>query len=189
MVRGIIVNAHGQRFITEDTYPGRIGQAMLFHQNNEAFLIIDQQAHDEVLGPGSAGLQPTWVCESAAELEAEMGLPAGTLTSTVNVYNMHAENGSDPLFSKNEKWVRPIGTPIAAFDLRGMTSGFPLGGLKTTVYSEVLHVSGEKIPGLFAAGRCTTGVCAGGYASGASLGDGSFFGRRAGKAAAARDQG
>ncbi|MFV9432014.1 FAD-dependent oxidoreductase [Rhodococcus aetherivorans] len=184
MVRGILVNAHGQRFIAEDTYPGRIGQAMLFHQNNEAFLILDQRAYDEVLGPGSAGPQPTWVCETAAELETEMGLPAGSLTSTVTVYNTHAESGADPLFSKHEKWVRPIGTPIAAFDLRGMTSGFPLGGLKTDTDSRVLHVSGEPIAGLFAAGRCTAGVCAGGYASGASLGDGSFFGRRAGIGAA-----
>ncbi|MCB8910059.1 FAD-dependent oxidoreductase [Rhodococcus rhodochrous] len=184
MVRGILVNAHGQRFIAEDTYPGRIGQAMLFHQNNEAFLILDQHAYDEVLGPGSAGPQPTWVCETAAELETEMGLPAGALTSTVTVYNTHAESGADPLFSKHEKWVRPIGTPIAAFDLRGMTSGFPLGGLKTDTDSRVLHVSGEPIAGLFAAGRCTAGVCAGGYASGASLGDGSFFGRRAGIGAA-----
>ncbi|MCK8669536.1 FAD-dependent oxidoreductase [Rhodococcus sp. HM1] len=190
MVRGILVNAHGQRFIAEDTYPGRIGQAMLFHQNNEAFLIIDQQAYDEVLGPDATGTarrpEPTWVCESADELEEEMGLPAGALTSTVNVYNAHAADGSDPLFSKDAKWVRPIRTPIAAFDLRGMTSGFPLGGLKTGVDSEVLHVSGEPIPGLFAAGRCTAGVCAGGYASGASLGDGSFFGRRAGMSAARR---
>lgn len=58
------------------------------------------------------------------------------------------------------------------------------GGLKTTVDSEVLHVSGEPIPGLFAAGRCTAGISAGGYVSGASLGDGSFFGRRAGISAA-----
>ncbi len=77
MVRGILVNAYGQRFIAEDTYPGRIGQAMLFQQNNEAFLIIDQAAHDEALSPGIPGPQPTWVCESAVELESEMGLPAG----------------------------------------------------------------------------------------------------------------
>ncbi|MBF0662056.1 FAD-dependent oxidoreductase [Rhodococcus sp. (in: high G+C Gram-positive bacteria)] len=184
MVRGLIVNERGQRFIAEDTYPGRIGQAILFHQNNEAFLILDQAAYDGALQSGSPLPQPDWVCESVTELETEMGLPTGTLTSTVDVYNMHAENGSDPVFSKNEKWVRPIGTPIAGFDLRGMTSGFPLGGLKTDTDSRVLHVSGESIAGLFAAGRCTAGVCAGGYASGASLGDGSFFGRRAGVGAA-----
>ena len=70
-------------------------------------------------------------------------------------------------------------------DQEQLQAGFTLGGLHTTVNSEVLHVSGEPIPGLYAAGRCTSGVCAGGYASGTSLGDSSFFGRRAGIAAAA----
>jgi 3-oxo-5alpha-steroid 4-dehydrogenase len=50
--------------------------------------------------------------------------------------------------------------------------------------AEVLHVSGEPIPGLFAAGRSTAGLAAWGYASGISLGDGSFYGRRAGRSAA-----
>jgi hypothetical protein len=44
-----------------------------------------------------------------------------------------------------------------------------LGGLKTTLDSEVLHVSGEPIAGLFAAGRCTAGLAAWGYAAGSRL--------------------
>ena len=62
--------------------------------------------------------------------------------------------------------------------------GFTLGGLATTLDAEVLHVSGDPIPGLFAAGRSTAGLAAWGYASGISLGDGSFYGRRAGRCAA-----
>ena len=128
--------------------------------------------------------QPSWVAETVEELEGEMGLPAGSLQSTVDLYNRHAAEGSDPVLGKKSEWVKPIVGPFAAIDLRGRTGGFTLGGLKTTVDSEVLHVSGAPIPGLFAAGRCTSGVCAGGYASGTSLGDGSFFGRRAGISAA-----
>jgi 3-oxo-5alpha-steroid 4-dehydrogenase len=41
------------------------------------------------------------------------------------------------------------------------------------------------VPGLFAAGRTTSGLAAQGYSSGLSLADGTFFGRRAGVAAAA----
>ena len=63
------------------------------------------------------------------------------------------------------------------------TGGFTLGGLATTLDAEVLHVNGEPIPGLFAAGRSTAGLAAWGYASGVSLGDGSFYGRRAGRSA------
>ncbi|MBM7459498.1 FAD-dependent oxidoreductase [Rhodococcus coprophilus] len=190
MARGILVNGRGQRYINEDTYASRIGQATLLHQENQAFLVLDEQAYEEALRTisTSAPLRtaPTWVCETVEELEAEMGLPAGALETTVGLFNRHAADGVDPLLGKNSRWVRPIGTPIAAYDLRGRTGGFTLGGLKTDIDSAVLHVSGEPIRGLFAAGRCTSGICAGGYASGASLGDGSFFGRRAGTSAAAQ---
>ncbi|MBM7277928.1 FAD-dependent oxidoreductase [Gordonia rubripertincta] len=189
MARGILVNGRGQRFVTEDTYPGRIGQATLLNQGGEAFLIIDEASYEEALATESTSAKmraaPKWVCESVSELESEMGLPSGSLSATVELYNTHAADGTDPLFGKKSQWLKPISTPVAAYDLRGMTGGFTLGGLKTTVDSEVLHVSGAPIAGLYAAGRCTSGVCAGGYASGASLGDGSFFGRRAGVSSAA----
>ncbi|WMM74981.1 FAD-binding protein [Rhodococcus pyridinivorans] len=125
-------------------------------------------------------------CETVSELESEMGLPAGTLGSTVELYNRHAESGTDPVLGKKAEWVRPLRSPIAAIDLRGMTEGFSLGRLQTSVDSEVLHVDGDPIPGLYAAGRCTSGLSAWGYCSGISLGDGSFFGRRAGMRAAAK---
>ena len=189
LVRGILVNGRGQRYVPEDTYPGRIGQLTLLQNDNEAYLIIDEQAYEAGAAATSATpfmqqLQPKWVAETVDELEAEMGLPTGALVSTVEVYNRHAAEGSDPLLGKKPEWVTPIGTPVAALDLRGHTMGFTLGGLRTTLDSEVLHVSGAPIPGLYAAGRCTSGVCAWGYASGTSLGDGSFYGRRAGIAAA-----
>lgn len=188
IARGVLVNGRGQRYVAEDTYPGRVGQLTMYQNDNQAFLIIDEQSYEEgVAAPSSSHQlrrQPTWVCETVAELEAEMGLPEGTLTSTVELYNRHAAAGEDPVLGKKAEWVKPIGSPVAAIDLRGMTGGFTLGGLQTSVESEVLHVDGEPIPGLYAAGRCTSGLAAGGYCSGISLGDGSFFGRRAGIGAA-----
>lgn len=187
LVRGILVNERGQRFVAEDTYPGRIGQLTLYHQNNTAYLIIDGDAQDEAMASLSPHLMmrpPTWVAESVADLEAEIGLPTGALQATVAAYNDGAARGEDPLLHKKTQWVKPIGSPIGAIDLRESTGGFTLGGLATTLDAEVLHVSGEPIPGLFAAGRCTAGLAAWGYASGISLGDGSFYGRRAGRSAA-----
>jgi len=122
--------------------------------------------------------------ETVAELEADIGLPTGSLQSTVGAYNGAAERGEDPLLHKKPEWCRPIGTPVGAIDLRASCAGFTLGGLLTTLDAEVLHVSGDPIPGLFAAGRATSGLAAWGYASGVSLGDGSFYGRRAGRSAA-----
>ncbi|MDM7487999.1 FAD-dependent oxidoreductase [Rhodococcus sp. CSLK01-03] len=189
MARGILVNGRGQRYVPEDTYPGRVGQLTLLRNDNQAYLVIDEASYEEGCATTSSTpyfrFPPKWAAETVAELESDMGLPEGTLQATVEVYNRHAAAGTDPVLGKKPEWVRPIGTPVAALDLRNCTAGFTLGGLHTTVNSEVLHVSGEPIPGLYAAGRCTSGVCAGGYASGTSLGDSSFFGRRAGIAAAA----
>ncbi|WP_067825501.1 FAD-dependent oxidoreductase [Nocardia inohanensis] len=188
IVRGILVNGHGQRFITEDTYPGRMGQAVLQEQGNKAYLVIDEEALEAAFATKSSmsflRIAPTWVAETVEELEAEMGLPAKTLQTTLDLYNHHAANGEDPFLHKKPEWVKPIGTPLGAYDLRGYTGGFTLGGLRTDLDSRVLHASGEPIPGLYAAGRVTSGICAGGYASGCSLGDGSFYGRRAGVSAA-----
>jgi 3-oxo-5alpha-steroid 4-dehydrogenase len=187
LVRGILVNSRGQRYVAEDTYPGRIGQLTLYHQDNTAYLIIDGDAQDEAMASLSPQLMmrpPTWVGETVAELESEIGLPPGSLQATVAAYNEGATRGADPLLHKKPQWLRPIGSPVGAIDLRECTGGFTLGGLATTLDAEVLHVSGDLIPGLFAAGRSAAGLAAWGYASGISLGDGSFYGRRAGRGAA-----
>ncbi|MCV7303604.1 FAD-dependent oxidoreductase [Mycobacterium barrassiae] len=187
LVRGVLVNERGQRYVAEDTYPGRIGQLTLYHQNNTAYLIIDGDAQEEAmasLSPQMMMRPPTWVAETVADLEAEIGLPPGALQATVAAFNEGAARGEDPLLHKKAEWLRPIGSPVGAIDLRESTGGFTLGGLHTTLDAEVLHVNGEPIPGLFAAGRSTAGLAAWGYASGVSLGDGSFYGRRAGRSAA-----
>ena len=187
LVRGILVNGRGQRYVTEDTYPGRIGQLTLYQQDNIAYLIIDGDAQDEAMNSWSPKLMlrpATWVADTVADLERDMGLPPGSLQATVAAYNDGAARGEDPLLHQKPAWIKPIGSPVGAIDLRENTGGFTLGGLATTLDAEVLHVSGEPIPGLFAAGRSTAGLAAWGYASGVSLGDGSFYGRRAGRSAA-----
>ncbi|MGW5075102.1 FAD-dependent oxidoreductase, partial [Rhodococcus sp. NPDC004095] len=103
-IRGILVNGRGQRYINEDTYPGRVGQATLIENQNQAFLILDEESYEAGLAAPSSSprthARPTWVCESVEELEAEIGLPAGSLQATVEVYNRHAANGEDPLLGK-----------------------------------------------------------------------------------------
>ena len=183
LIQGIIVNGHGQRFINEDTYMGRVGQAALYEQDATCFLVVDEAAYQ----PNWMGLSATWVCETAAELEAEMGLPAGSLEATVDLYNRHAAHGEDPMFHKAAEWVRPLVPPLGAFDLRpGVApyAPFTLGGLETLVTGEVVSLEGGVVEGLFAAGRTTSGICSFGYASGLSIGDSTLFGRFAGRRAA-----
>ncbi|MDG3015093.1 FAD-dependent oxidoreductase [Speluncibacter jeojiensis] len=199
MVRGMVVDNLGQRFINEDVYPGLIGQAALFKHGLHVWVILDEQAYEEIPVDERWGVRPHFVAETLAELEHEIGMPAGALQSTVGEYNRHAERGEDPYFHKASRWVRPLRSPFAAVDVRrgmsapsdGGTEGgggaavFTIGGLHTTVDGNVLNLDGNAIPGLFAAGRATSGLHSWGYISGTSLGDGTFFGRRAGVAAAA----
>jgi 3-oxo-5alpha-steroid 4-dehydrogenase len=183
LIEGIIVDGVGQRFINEDTYMGRVGQAALYGRAATCFLVIDEAGYQ----PNWMGLEASWVCETVKELEAQMGLPSGSLEATLALYNRHAELGTDPVFHKRRERVRPLRPPLGAFDLRrgaAPYAPFTLGGLETTVGGEVLDVSGAPIPGLFAAGRTTAGICSYGYASGLSLGDSTLFGRFAGTTAA-----
>ncbi|HJQ43750.1 MAG TPA: FAD-dependent oxidoreductase [Jatrophihabitantaceae bacterium] len=183
---GIIVNALGRRFVNEDTYMGRVGQRALVKEGGQAYLVVDEAHYAQHW----LGVTAAWVCETAAELEAEIGLPSGSLVDTIEYFNEHAKNGDDPLFHKRPPLLEPLVAPLAAFDLRSdkfIYAPFTLGGLHTNVDGEVLDLDGAAIPGLFAAGRTTSGVAAQGYCSGVSLGDSTFFGRRAGRTAATGD--
>ncbi len=199
IARGMLVNAHGQRFINEDVYPGLASVAAVRHQPGPHWVVIDETGFEDIPDRDRWGVQPTYVCETLAELEQELDLPPGSLESTVSAYNRWAEQGEDPFFHKNKRWLRPLQAPFAAVDPRkGFdpgaestgsatgVSGFTLGGLRTTVDGVVLDVAGEPIAGFYAAGRAAAGIHGDGYISGTSLGDGTFFGRRAGRAAAAR---
>ncbi|WP_110208821.1 FAD-dependent oxidoreductase [Nocardioides daejeonensis] len=191
--RGMLVNAHGSRFINEDVYPGLFSHAAL-HQPGPCWVILDEQGLEEVPSADAWGVRPTYAAETLAELEAELGMPEGALQDTVAAYNREAEAGADPLFHKDARWIRKLEGPWAAIDPRlGFVpdgskstgfSGFTLGGLSTDVDGRVRRVGGGFVPGLYAAGRASSGMHGEGYISGTSLGDGTFFGRRAGTHAA-----
>ena len=185
-MRGILVTAEGQRFINEDTYYGRVGQECLFRHGGRMFLIVDTAIYERNL----AQFEATYVEETIAELEASLGIAGGVLQGTVELYNRHAAAGEDPVFHKHPSFVVPLTQPpYAAIDCstdKVLWATFTLGGLRTGPEAAVLTPDGDAIPGLYAAGRTTSGIAAYGYASGISLGDGTFFGRRAGGAAAGR---
>ncbi len=184
--RGIFVNEQAQRFINEDTYYGHIGIATLYRQNGCAWLLLD----NDIFERNFVGMQPAFVEETIADLETAAGFAAGTLQSTVDVYNRHARNGDDPVFHKRREMLRPLETPpFALLDSRvgsAIFATFTLGGLDTAPAGNVIDSDGTNIAGLYAAGRAAALFCGHGYpGSGISLADGTFFGRWAGRSAAA----
>lgn len=128
--------------------------------------------------------------ETISEMEAALGIPDGNLAATLDRYNTCAARGEDPDFHKQPEYVAPQDKgPWAVFDLslgRAMYSGFTMGGLATSIDGQVLRDDESVIPGLYAAGACAANIAQDGkgYASGTQLGEGSFFGRRAGTHAA-----
>jgi 3-oxo-5alpha-steroid 4-dehydrogenase len=182
---GILVNAFGQRFVNEDCYYGRLGEHVMYRQDGKAWLLVDEKCFERPEVPREISA----VGESVEEIESALTLPPGSLVTTVALYNRHAARGEDPVFRKAREFVRPLEPPYAALDCCVDTSfyaSFTLGGLRTTVDSEVVRPDGSVIPGLYAAGRTSAGLAAPGYSSGISLGDGCYFGRRAARHAAKR---
>ncbi|MDR3416612.1 MAG: FAD-dependent oxidoreductase [Nevskia sp.] len=192
LIKGIFVNERGQRFINEDCYHGRVSQHIMQQAGNRIFLLQDQETYAEPefgqfakIGIAAAG--ETW-----AEVERDLDLPAGALVSTVELYNRNAAVGSDPLFHKGRKWLKPLtAPPLVALDCRidiCFYSHFTLGGLDTLPTGEVVDADRRPVPGLYAAGRTACGLprWGAGYSSGMSLADCTFFGRQAGIQAARR---
>lgn len=196
LVKGILVNSEGQRFVAEDVYHAWSTDAILNQPDGKAYLICDninfgrpelgdlrsQRKHEVV---------DAW--DNIPEMEADLGMPTGALSATIEEYNHAAEIGYDKDFRKNPKWLAPISEiPYAAIDCSVGSAYFcaiSLGGLDTDVDGRVLNAEGSVINGLFAVGQVAPNLSVEGrgYASGLLVGGATFFGRRAGKAAAASE--
>jgi 3-oxo-5alpha-steroid 4-dehydrogenase len=190
--KGVFVNEQGQRFVNEDCYHARGAHHCLNQSGRKAYMVVDSAIYTEP--PMYSAAAVIEVGESFAELERDAGFPEGTLSATMETYNRFASLGEDPLFHKNAEFLRPLDQPPYALLDFSIDSGifypaFTLGGLDTRVDGQVLSPTGEVIAGLYAAGRTTAGLprSGEGYASGLSIGDATFFGRLAGRAAARGD--
>ncbi len=187
LLTGVIVNKLGRRFVAEDSYHSRTAGFIMDQPDSAAFLIVDE-AHLEHPKMPLVPLIDGW--ETVGEMEAALGIPQGNLVETLDRYNTYAARGEDPDFHKQPEFLAPQDKgPWGAFDMslgKAMYAGFTVGGLATSVDGQVLRKDGTVVPGLYAVGACASNIAQDGkgYASGTQLGEGSFFGRRAGAHAA-----
>lgn len=179
VVKGVIVNGNGERFINEDTYFGHLGQAILTQQDGVAWLVTDEPRYLV----NRVGMRAEHVCETWEELASEIGLPPERLAATMSAYNEAAAHGDDPAFGKSSDWLVPLDeAPFGAIDLRVnkiLFAGFPLGGTVTDLDGRVIRTDGSAVRGLYAVGRAAASLAVTRYCSGISLGEGTFFGRQA----------
>ena len=144
VLRGLLVNGQGQRFVNEDAYMGRLGEFSLLRADGRAYWIFDDATfvrpavQREVLAAG----------ETPEELERELDLPGGSLAATLDVYNRHAARGEDPVFHKKSEWVVPLETPpYGALDCTvegSLYAAFTLGGLRSDGDGRVLRSDGAR---------------------------------------------
>ncbi len=185
---GVFVNLAGQRFINEDCYHGRVSRCAVDQPGGKVYLLLDSAHFQQPPDFGRISIAGTG--DDWEEVERELEMAEGTLSATMAFYNRHARQGRDPLFDKRPPILTPLEQgPFVALELNFQSSYFSfftLGGLRTSTDGEVLDRAGRPIAGLFAAGRCTSGLPAWGhgYSSGMSLADCTFFGRQAGRKAA-----
>jgi len=186
LIKGIVVNAEGRRFMTEDAYHGRMAHTIARQPEAKAFLILDE----EIFGYPKHGSH-TFIdaFETVEEMESALGVPVGALSATLDRYNTDVANGEDAEFHKHSDWLKVLTPPYAVFEISIPRSDYhwmSLGGLVTDADGRALRPDGSVVAGLYAAGACTNHLAQDGneYASGMSLAGGSLFGRRAGVHAA-----
>lgn len=194
LIKGIIVNRDGQRFIAEDVYHGRLGNCVMEQPGQTAYLILDSEIFAYPENPfAKHQLIDGWA--TVEEMEAGLGLPPDSLVQTMAQYNADAAKGEDPRFHKHADWLKPLTVgPYAAFDISFDKSTYlfiTLGGIKTDERGRALDLRSNIIPGLYVVGASAAHIPRTGkaYASGLSLGPGSYFGRRAGSHAAGANWG
>ena len=210
--RSIMVNQAGRRFVNEACDYNSMAGAFHYldprggYVNDRAWIVFDSVHLQRYgfLGIASGEPVPDWFCESAdlTELGGKTGIDANGLIRTIDAWNRHVAGGADPDFGRGSsaydgywgddtattqagKTLGPIDTaPFYAVPVSIGAMGTK-GGPRTDRDGRVLHVSGEPIPGLFAAGNAMGGVTGRAYGgAGGTIGPAMVFGYRAGHAAA-----
>jgi len=192
LVKGILINERGQRFIGEDNYSDWVGDLMV-RNHPVSYLLIDADIMRGIpehvrktITPDASSLRIVATAQSIAALADALKLPAQLLENTVRQYNEMSAAGNDIELRKNKKYLQGIKVPpFYALDLSVAGAWFvTTGGLRINKSAQVLDTNGKAIAGLFAAGTTCSQVIGEHYpGSGTLIGQALTFGRIAGRSA------
>ncbi|MDT0378179.1 FAD-dependent tricarballylate dehydrogenase TcuA [Streptomyces sp. DSM 42041] len=200
---GIMVNAHGRRFVDEGadfrnyTY-AKYGRRVLEQPGHFAWQIFDQQV-SHLLRDEYRIKQVTKVTAPTLEALARKldGVDPDAFLAEIAAYNAAVDTGTafDPnvkdgratrgLAVDKTNWANRI--EQGPFEAYAVTCGitFTFGGVRISTDAEVLDTDMDPIPGLYAAGELVGGIFYFNYPGGSGLTNGSVFGRIAGTQAGA----
>jgi 3-oxo-5alpha-steroid 4-dehydrogenase len=207
LMQGVLVDRDGQRICSEDLYGGRQGDYIIYKSGGSAYLVFDSKTYGEAASHfrdqcaffQKLTMMPMLLISrkkapTFAELAQRIKISPEGLEATMKRYNEIASAGqSDPMGKMLERFVPQDAPPFYALDcsVNGLSLtkfGIPpaaitLGGLVVNEQTgQVTRADGSSIDGLYAAGRNAVGLCSNIYfASGSSIADCVFSGRRAGR--------
>jgi 3-oxo-5alpha-steroid 4-dehydrogenase len=209
-LKGIMVNAKGERFVNEAAYNSIIGRAIFEQPGGQAHLIItranERKSIRQCLFSGLSvflffglpavlnilfgGTKRAGTIKGLAE---KCAMDPQVLQATVDRYNQTIGSADD--LGKPPELRQPIadrGYTAINFSITNkfaFTQIFTLGGLVVDEETgQALRADGTPITGLYAAGRTAFGLCSHNYISGLSIGDCVFTGRRAARNCMAENQ-
>lgn len=200
----MLVNGRGRRFMNEglnyydaaEPFGTREGG---FVRNHPAWYLFDDRAREKYMIVASKfpeGQVPDWmiVADSVEQLAQKLEIDPGRLARTVERFNEFARTGHDEDFERGDNdwdlaWGDPshepnpsLGTmetpPFYALEVRNGALA-TRGGLHVNGHGQVLCALRpyDPIPGLYAAGNCSSGSVAGSYpGAGATIGAAMTFG-------------
>jgi 3-oxosteroid 1-dehydrogenase len=204
----MIVNRSARRFMNEavnyydagESFGTKVGAAP---RDYPAWFIFDQQGAERyaLLAwkiPASGNAEWVKVGNSVAQLAELTELDPDTLAETIERFNGFARSGKDEDFHRgddewDQAWGDPDNKPNSCLGTVEKPPFYALqvfpgalatrGGLRVNALAEVLAaLTGEPIPGLYAAGNCSNGGPAGTYpGAGATIGSAMTFGYIAAK--------
>lgn len=203
---GIVVNAHGERFIDEGedfrnyTY-SRMGAQILRQPGGTGWQIFDAQTSPLLPDEYRIRHATRVVAASLPELIEKLdGVDHAQLRKTIDEYNAAVDRSApfNPAVKDGRRtrglavdksnWAVALEQgPFVAYQVTcGITCTY--GGLAVSPRAEVLSEDGPPIPGLYASGELVGGLYYNKYPGGAGLTAGAVFGRIAGGAAAAHSR-
>lgn len=204
----MMVAQDGKRYLNEAASYHIVGQQMARRQAQTGdasptwFVFDHRYRHSYPVGP-LYPIQPDWLHgkgvrsilkkgRTVAELAKAMGVDPSALEETIQTFNTHAANGSDPVFHRGEAaYDKMYGDPRVQPNpcLRPLDQGpfyaMPIypgdigtnGGLLTNDKAQVLDTQGQPISGLYAIGNNAASAMGESYpGAGVTLGPALTFG-------------
>jgi fumarate reductase flavoprotein subunit len=207
----LLINQRGDRFMNEDQMENTTftGNAIALQPGRYAYCIMDEgikkhylrngldvvdMVHpasiihgfdEEVKRAKEVEYQGFYEADTVEELADKLGICPDKLQDTIDEYNDMCDQNRDTKFSKDPKYLRPIGKGKLYAGKFCLGAYGSIGGLRINSKCEVLNTEGEVIPGIYAAGTDANTIYGDSYnfyLPGNSMGFAVNTGRMAGEA-------